>query len=189
MKKFLLSSLAMLTLAGFLAADTFKVDESHSNVGFKIKHMMVSNVVGSFGSFSGTIDYDEKGKTLTGLSGTVQASSIDTDDEKRDKHLREPDFFDVEKYPEITFAMKKVKGEAVIGDLTMHGVTKEIALELEMGGVADDPWGNRRIGFSLEGKIDRRDFGLEYNKVLEAGGLAVGHDVKLMIELEGVRKK
>ena len=163
MKKFLLSALAALALAGFLAADTFKVDGSHSNVGFKVKHMMVSNVVGSFGSFSGTIDYNEKAQKLTGISGTVEAAS--------------------------TFVMKKMKGDKVIGDLTMRGVTKEVALELEMGGVADDPWGNRRIGFTLEGKIDRREFGLEYNKVLEAGGLAVGHDVKLVVELEGMRKK
>ena len=189
MKKFLLSALAALALAGFLAADTFKVDGSHSNVGFKVKHMMVSNVVGSFGSFSGTIDYNEKAQKLTGISGTVEAASIDTGDEKRDKHLRAPDFFDTEKYPAITFVMKKMKGDKVIGDLTMRGVTKEVALELEMGGVADDPWGNRRIGFTLEGKIDRREFGLEYNKVLEAGGLAVGHDVKLVVELEGMRKK
>ncbi len=185
MKKLVL----MFFLALSLMAGKYSVDESHSNVGFKVKHMMISSVTGSFNSYSGEIEFDEKSKSFKKLNGVIKASSIDTSSEKRDTHLKAPDFFDVKKYPEIKFEMIKQKGDKIYGNLTMRGVTKEIKLELDMGGVIKDPWGKTRLGFALEAKIDREEFGLTYNKILEAGGIAVGKEVKLIIEIEAIKQK
>ncbi|EQB39642.1 hypothetical protein M947_06515 [Sulfurimonas hongkongensis] len=172
-----------------LFAASYNVDKAHTNIGFKVKHMMISNVKGSFSDFKGTFKYDEKNKKLTALNGEIQVASIDTANEKRDKHLREEEIFDVPKYPTITFKMTKMDGDDVYGDFTLKGVTKNIKLEFENGGTITDPWGNERAGFSLEGKIKRADFGLTYNSVLEAGGFAIGEDVKLEIEIEGIKVK
>ncbi len=181
--------LASLFATGALFAGTFNVDKSHSNVGFKVKHMMVSNVVGNFKDFSGTIEYDEKAKMLKSISGKVEVASINTENAKRDKHLREDDFFAAKKYPNITLESVKVNGDELIGKLTIRGVTKEVKFDLENNGTIKDPWGNTRVGLSLETKINRKDFGVSYNKILEAGGLAVGDKVKLIIDLEGILKK
>ncbi len=181
--------LASLLATGALFAGTFNVDKSHSNVGFKVKHMMISNVIGKFKNFSGTIDYDEDTKTLKSISGKIEVKSINTEDEKRDKHLRADDFFAAEKFPNITFESIKIDGDELIGNFTLRGITKEVKFELENNGVIKDPWGNTRVGLALTGKINRKDYGLTYSKLLEAGGVAVGDTVKLNIEIEGIKAK
>lgn len=169
-----------------LFAGTYNVDTTHSNVGFKVKHMMVSNVTGKFDRFSGLIDYDEKTKTLSALSGQIDVASINTANEKRDAHLKSADLFDVQKYPDITFKLDKVKGNNAYGRLTMHGVTKPVKLTLENNGIIKDPWGNTRIGLELSGQLNRKDYGITWNTVLEAGGVAVSDIVNLDIQLEGI---
>ncbi len=182
--------LVSILAAGALFAGTYKVDTSHSNVGFKVKHMMVSNVIGKFDKFTGTFEYDEKTNSLKSLNGIVEVSSINTDDAKRDKHLKASDFFAAEKYPQITFKLDKVKDDKAYGKLTMKGVTKDVVLDVETsGGSVKDPWGNTRTGLSLSGKVNRYDYGIKYNSILEAGGVAVGEIVKLNIELEGILAK
>jgi polyisoprenoid-binding protein YceI len=181
--------LASSILVSTLFAGNYNVDVAHSTVGFKIKHMMISHVSGTFDKFSGTFVYDEKANTLKELTGKIQADSVNTANEKRDKHLKEEDMFHVAKYPTISFKVTKIDGEDVYGDFTLKGVTKNIKLELENGGTIKDPWGNYRAGFSLTGKINRTDFGLTYNSVLETGGVAVGETVKLNIEIEGIKAK
>lgn len=176
-------------LISTLFAGNYNVDVSHSNMGFKVKHLMISNVKGNFNDFKGSFEYDEETKTLVSLDGEIQVASINTDNEKRDKHLRAPDIFDEKQFPLIAFKLTKVDGDDVYGDFTMKGVTKNIKLEFENGGTIKDPWGNDRAGFALSGKIDRTDFGITWNKVLEAGGLTVGNEIKLDIEIEGIKAK
>lgn len=178
---------AALLLAGSaLMAANYEVDASHSSVAFKVRHMMVSNVKGHFSSFSGA--YEVTDGVLKSLNGTVDVKSVDTGIEKRDEHLRSADFFNVEKNPKMTFVMTAVKGDEVTGALTLNGITKTVTFEADISGEIVDPWGNRRSGMSLEGTINRKDFGLTWNKVLEAGGVAVGEDVKISLELEGIAK-
>lgn len=188
MKKSFIAVLAAIALMGStsLNAAVYKVDVSHSTVGFKIKHMMISTVSGKFNEFSGTYDLD-KGQ-FKALKGTIKTASIDTEIAKRDDHLRSADFFDAAKYPEITFAMTSATKDKMTGDLTIHGVTKKVTLNIEMGGTVEDPWGNMRSGFVLTGKVNRKDFGLNWNKAIEAGGVVVGDEVKLVIEIEGIEE-
>ena len=182
-------ALGTTLLVSTLFAGTYNVDKSHSNIGFKIKHMMISNVVGKFNTFKGTFEYDEKKNTLKSLTAQIDVSSVDTDNKKRDGHLQKSDMLDVEKYPKITFVVTKIDGEDVYGDFTLKGITKNIKLELENGGTIKDPWGNNRAAFVLSGKIKRSEYGVTYNSILEAGGVAVGDVVKLNIEVEGIEKK
>jgi polyisoprenoid-binding protein YceI len=172
-----------------LFATTYTVDKAHSSVEFKVRHMLVSNTKGIFRDFEGTFDYDNKENKLTALSGEIRVNSIDTDDQKRDKELKKPEFFDTKKFKLITFEMVEQQGGSLIGDLTIKGVTKRIILDYEFGGEVTDPWGKKRAAFSLEGKIDRKEFGLTFNQVLDTGGAVVGDIVKLYIEIEGVVKK
>ena len=182
--------LATLLASSALFGATFNVDKSHSNVGFKVKHMMISNVTGQFDDFKGSFEYDETKNVLESLKGTVSVSSINTANEKRDKHLKESDFFAAEQFPEITFVLNKVDGEKAFGKLTMRGVTKDVELEVETSGkTIKDTRGNIRVGLTLEGEINRFDYGIKYNSVLEAGGVAIGEEVKLIIELAGVKAK
>lgn len=181
--------LASLLTASYLFAGTYNIDTTHSNVGFKVKHMMISNVVGSFNKFSGTFEYDEKTKILKSLVGNVDVTSINTSIAKRDEHLKSSDFFDVAKYPSIKFILTKVKGDIVYGNLTMHGITKEVKLDFENNGAIKDPSGITRAGMNLSGTIERKDFGLTYNAVLEAGGIAIGDKVRIEVELEGILQK
>lgn len=181
--------LGAVLASGLCFASPFAMDVAHSEVGFSVKHMMISNVKGKFGFFDAKIDFDTKTKTFKSLSAVVDAESINTDNKKRDEHLKSADFFDAEKFDEIKFDMtsyeKKSDDEGVMkGNLTLRGVTKPIALDVEIGGVAKGFKGETRVGFTLEGKINRKDFGLKWNKVLEAGGVAVGDTVKLSIEVE-----
>ena len=181
--------LASILASGTLFAGTYNLDTSHSSVGFKVKHMMISNVVGKFDTFNGSFEYDEKTNTLKSLSGVVEVSSINTENAKRDKHLKASDFFAASKYPQITFTLSKVKDDKAYGVLTMRGVSKDVVLDLENNGSIKDPWGNTRVGLELTGKINRFDYGIKYNTILEAGGVAVGETVKLDIQIEGILAK
>jgi polyisoprenoid-binding protein YceI len=186
MKSYFIATVVSSLLLGSISlyAAPYSVDISHSSVGFKVKHMMISTVSGNFSGFSGSYDL-EKG-TLKSLSGTVKTATIDTGITKRDEHLRSADFFDVVTYPDMTFVMTSQKGKKVTGNLSMHGITKVVTMTMEMGGVITDPWGNQRSGFVLTGAVNRKDFGLNWNKAIEAGGVVVGDDVKITVEIEGV---
>lgn len=171
-----------------LRAEVHEIDASHSQVGFRIKHL-VGKVPGRFTKFSGTIDYTVGEPKTWKVSATIDPASINTDNEKRDGHLKAEDFFDVAKYPTITFKSTKVsdiKGDTakVTGDLTMHGVTKSVVLDLEIGGITKDPWGNIKSGFTATGTINRKDFGIVFNKTLDSGGLMLGEDVVITLDIE-----
>jgi len=194
MKRIAIATLALLVgLAGAAsAADTWTVDKAHSTVTFKIKHLM-SKVTGSFTDFDGTITTDFANLGASGVSFTIQAASIDTANGDRDKHLRSADFFDVEKFPTITFASSKITktGDdtfAVTGTFTMHGVAKEVTLPVTFLGAAQDPWGNTKAGFEVTTTLKRSDYGIVWNKALEAGGFLLGDEVEVTINLEVAKK-
>lgn len=187
--------IALMVMCGLLSlfAGSYTPDLAHSQVGFSVKHMMVSKVPGKFDRYEGTVEFDEKAMRFTKLTATIDAASINTDNERRDNHLRSADFFDVANHPDITFEMTAYRGDAeggtMEGRLTIRGVTKPVTLDVEIGGLVTDPWGNRRLGFSLGGKINRQDFGLSWNKLLETGGVVVGDSVKLIIDIEAIGKQ
>jgi polyisoprenoid-binding protein YceI len=171
---------------------TWNIDTSHSGVHFTVRHMVVSKVRGAFDRFKGTIQFDEDRPEASKVSVQIEAASIDTREPKRDAHLRSPDFFDVEKYPALTFESTKVEkldgeGYRVTGDLTLHGITKEVVLDAEYLGSGKDPWGNQRIGFQVEAAISRKDFGLNWNQVLEAGGVLVGDKIEIALDVQAVK--
>ena len=180
-------------VAPAVAVSTWTLDASHSSANFAVKHMMVSNVRGEFQNISGTLQYDASNLENSSVQITIKADSINTRDEKRDGHLKSADFFDVEKYPEITFRSSKFEKTGaeelkVTGDLTMHGVTKEVVLDVE-GPTKEhkDPWGGTRIGFEGKTKLNRKDFGLTWNVALETGGVLVSEDIKITLETEFVK--
>lgn len=171
------------------AAPRFVIDASHSHVSFAVRHMMISNVRGSFQSFSGQVSYDPARPEATQLSVTIDVASINTREEKRDAHLRSADFLDAEKFPKISFvsrsARKRGSGLDVVGDLTIRDATHEVTLAVdEITPEHADPWGNRRIGAEAKTKIRRSDFGIKWNAVLEAGGVLVGDEITIHIEAE-----
>ena len=186
-----LSLLAWLSAPAAQAA-VYKVDPDHSSVTFKIRHLF-SNVQGTFKQFEGSLDY-EPGKPETWkASGTIQAASIDTAVAQRDKHLQSADFFDVEKFPTISFKTTKVTDASdthskVEGLLTLHGVEKPVMLDVEVHGVGKDPWGNVRAAFTAVTKVDRKDFGLTWNQALEAGKFLVGDEVAITLEIEAIQQ-
>jgi polyisoprenoid-binding protein YceI len=182
-----LASLA-LSASPALATDVYTVDKVHSEASFQIRHMM-SKVRGRFGDFTGTIKAEPGKPDASSVEFTIKAASINTDNENRDKDLRSPNFFDVAKYPDITFKSSKVvsKGQDkydVTGTLAMHGVSKEITLPVSFLGSGKDPWGGERAGFETSITLNRKDFGLTWNKALEAGGLLLGDEVSVSINLE-----
>jgi len=184
---------ATILLALPALATEWNLDTSHSSVTFEVRHMAISKVKGSFGDFAGTVT-GEPGKPETfSVEATVQLASVDTANEKRDDHLRSADFFDVANHPVMTFKSTGVKMDGdkgkLMGELTLHGVTKPVEFELEYAGMVDDPWGNTRMGFSAETEIDRREFGLTWSKALETGGLVVDNDVEIELEIELVQAK
>jgi polyisoprenoid-binding protein YceI len=193
MRKVMIRGLvAALVVAGPLvaAAATLEVDPAHTGVAFKVRHLF-TNVNGRFDRFEGTIAFDPEAPETTTIEGTIDAASIDTDNDKRDAHLRAADFFDVEKHPKITFKSTKVtdvdrakKTARVHGMLGIRGVERPVVLEASFLGQGKDPWGNERYGFHAETTIDRKDFGLTWNETLEAGGLLVGEDVRIEIDAE-----
>ena len=175
-------------------AGEYMIDPDHSQVIFKVKHMGISTVTGRFDLIEGAYTFDDKDFSKSSVETTITTASINTNKQKRDDHLKSPDFLDVAKNPTITFKSKEVKkgdGEDIIivGDLTINGVTKQVELDAEYGGKAQDPMGNERTAFTAETKIDRKDFGITWNKTLDSGGLVVGDDVKIELEVEGIRKK
>ena len=184
--KILKLSLVSLAVSTALFAGNYNVDASHTNAGFTVKHMMITNVTGKFNDVAGTFEFDEKTNTLKSINGEIIVASISTANEKRDEHLKAEDMFDVAKFQKITFKSTKIEKDAVYGDFTMKGVTKNIKLDLETSSVIKDPWGKQRTGFSLNGKIKRSDFGLTWNKALETCGVSVSDEFKLAIDIDGV---
>ncbi|WP_283635489.1 YceI family protein [Aquaticitalea lipolytica] len=167
------------------------LDPTHSEITFKVKHLMISNVKGAFKTFDASIDGEDF--RTSNFNVTIDTGSISTNNDDRDAHLKSPDFFEVEKYPEITFvstSLKKVDDNEfkLIGDLTIKGTTKEIELDTEFGGFMKDPYGNEKAGFSINGKLNRKDFGLNWNAALEAGGVMVGNEIKVNAEVQFVKQ-
>lgn len=186
---FALGLLACAALAAPAVAATYTIDRAHSGVGFKVKHLMVSNVRGTFNDFAGTVVYDPADPQSWQVEATIQATSIDTGEPKRDEHLRTDAFFDVARFPTLAFKSTGVTAGAdgtflLTGDLTMHGVTKPVTLTLEVNGTVKDPWGNTKAGFTATGRLNRTDFGLTWNKALDAGGVLIGEEITLMLEVE-----
>ncbi|MFZ0245603.1 YceI family protein [Candidatus Binatus sp.] len=174
-------------------ADTWQIDSSHTNVEFTVRHMMISNVKGQFQKTTGTITANGNDPASAKIDVTIDASSVDTRVERRDAHLKSPDFLDVAKYPTITFKSTKVEADGpnkwkMTGDLTVHGVTKPVVLDVEGSGPPIQVMGNTRAGASATTKIKRSDFGLTWNKALEAGGVLVGDEVAISIDVEAVKK-
>jgi polyisoprenoid-binding protein YceI len=187
-------AVAVLVSASAFAADTFNIDRSHSNATFKVRHMM-SSTTGNFGDFKGVVVVDREAPAKSSVEFTISAASINTGTEDRDKHLRSADFFDVAQYPEITFKSTKVEPTKtkdlynVTGNFSLHGVTKVVTLPVTFLGFAKDPWGNERAGFELQTTIDRKDYNMTWNKVLDQGGMLLSDEVKIDINLEVVKKK
>jgi polyisoprenoid-binding protein YceI len=197
MKKFAVLSAVTVSLAlaaSAFAADTYVVDKNHSEAKFEIRHMM-SKVSGKFDDFSATVTGDPATAADASVQFTMKAASINTGNEGRDKHLRTPDFFDAEKFPEITFKSTSVKATArknvydVTGDLTMRGVTKRVTLPVELLGFGKDPWGNTRAGFTIKTTLNRKDYGINWNKALDEGGFLLSDDVDVTINLEAVKQR
>ena len=168
------------------------IDPSHSKVAFKVKHLMISNVLGNFKEFEGAATTDGDDFSSAQISFSLNASSIDTEMADRDAHLRSADFFDAENYPKISFSGNGLKDLGddmyeLTGELTIKDVTKSVTLSVEFGGIMPDPWGNVKAGFSVNGKINRKDFGLNWNAALEAGGVLVGEEVKISADIELVK--
>jgi polyisoprenoid-binding protein YceI len=168
---------------------TWQIDGAHTSVEFAVKHLMIATVRGRFGKVSGTVTTNGKGPGHANVAVTIDVASIDTRESQRDAHLRSADFFDAEKHPAITFVSKRTVGDVdgsfrLIGDLSIRGTTREVELEVTNEGRTTDPWGNKRAGFSARTTIHRKDFGLTWNQILEAGGVAVGDEVRVSLDLE-----
>ena len=177
-----------------VAVTTWNIDSTHSSAQFKVKHMMISNVKGEFTAITGTLKYDPANPANSYVEASIDAKSISTRDPQRDAHLKSPDFFDVEKYPALTFKSNRVSGKngelSVEGDLTIHGVTRPATFEVEgPSEAAKDPWGNTRIGLSATTRINRKDFGLTWNAALETGGILVGDEVTITLDIQFVKAK
>lgn len=171
----------------------WEIDPGHSHVGFRVRHMMVSNVRGEFGKFSGSIKVDGSDLTKAMVEASIDVASINTRDEKRDGHLKSPDFFDAAKFPTITFKSKKIEkakdGFKMVGDMTMHGVTKEVSFDVEsLAPEAKNPYGMTVTGTTATTKINRKDFGVSWNKTLDSGGAVLGEEVQITLELELAKK-
>lgn len=182
---------AILLAKSGLAADTYNIDPVHSSVGFSVSHLVISNVKGKFNEFKGTLVLDDK--KIKEAQGTIQTKSLDTGNAKRDSDVRGAGFFEADKYPTITFQSKRVEEKGnetlVIGDFTMHGVTKELGLPVKLKGPVKDPWGNERVGLEAKTKVNRKDYGIAYNKMLETGGALVGDEVEIDINAEATKAK
>ena len=175
-----------------MTTSNWNIDAAHSGINFSIRHMVVSRVRGRFAQYTGAVHIDDDDLTRSVVEATIDASSIDTGTPQRDAHLRSADFFDVEKFPELRFRSRRIEKidderYRVVGDLTIRDVTREVALDVEYGGRAKDPWGNERIGFVARTSIDRKDFGLKWNQVLEAGGVLVSDRVDIELEVQAVK--
>jgi polyisoprenoid-binding protein YceI len=173
------------------AIRTYAIDPAHSNIQFSVRHLMIAKVRGSFSKISGTLQLPAESPIPTAVSAVIDVSSIDTRDEQRDGHLKSGDFFEVEKFPEMRFASTKIEVTgpthfALTGDLELHGVTKSVTLTAEVSGQGKDPWGNHRVAFEATGKVNRKDFGLVWNQSLDAGGVAIGDEISITLDIESV---
>ncbi|UFS72519.1 YceI family protein [Geomonas sp. RF6] len=189
-----LAALAIFAVPSLASADSWTIDQEHSSVGFKVRHLMVSNVRGDFGKFSGAIQIDDKDLRNSKVDVIIDTASVNTGVAKRDAHLRSADFFDVERFPTMTFVSQRVERVGadrlkVHGQLTLHGVTRPVVLDVEGPTKAlKDPWGNLKRGASAVTTINRKDFGLTWNKAIESGGVAVGDEVTIALEVELLKK-
>ena len=190
----IIAAVVTLAIPAFASASTWNIDPDHSNVGFKVRHLMVSNVKGNFDKHTGTVEINDQDITKSRVEVSIDTNSVNTNVQKRDEHLRSADFFDVAKYPAMTFVSKKVAKAGkdklkVTGDLTLHGVTKQVVLDVEgPSKESKDPWGTIRKGATATTKINRKDFGLAWNKALETGGVAVGEEITITLEIEIIKK-
>jgi len=194
MKAILLSGLLTLTLFSLaVGGEKYNVDVAHSSIGFSVKHLVISNTKGEFKDFSGVINYDAEDISKSSVEITINTASIDTDDAKRDGHLKSPDFLDVEKHKTITFKSTKIQktdaGFVAVGNLTIRDITKEVKLPFTLTGPIKDPWGYNRLGVEASLTIDRHDFGVSWSKTLDNGGLVVGNDVKISLDIECIQAK
>lgn len=171
----------------------YALDPAHSSVEFTVRHLMISKVRGRFAAFQGSIELAPGSDVPQSIGVSIDAKSIDTREEQRDNHLRSADFFDVEKYPKLTFESTHIEGTAgdmrVTGNLTMHGVTKEVTLKAEFEGRGSDPWGGQRVAYSAQTTVNRKDFGLTYNQALETGGVMVSDEVRIELNVQAVLQK
>jgi polyisoprenoid-binding protein YceI len=179
------------TRQGGSSLRTWKIDPAHTVVEFSVKHMMIATVRGNFGKVEGTLQIDDENPSRSSVEATIDVASLDTRQEQRDEHLRSADFFDVANHPTMVFKSTRVEPVSkdryrVTGDLTIRGNTHEVVLDVTEGGRLRDPWGADRVAFSVEGKIDRSEYGLKWNQALEAGGVVVGNEVKISIEAQAV---
>ncbi len=166
----------------------WNIDQTHSEINFKVKHMMISTVTGGFEKFEGKVETTKDNFKEAQFSFSADINSVNTKSNDRDNHLRTADFFDVEKYPNLTFISKSFDGNEMVGDLTIKGITKEITLSAEYNGTAVDPYGQTKAGFELEGQINRKDYGLTWNAVTEAGSIVVSDKVKIIASLQFIKK-
>lgn len=197
MKRLLVAITTVITLALPIvaSASSWSIDPDHSTVGFKARHLMVSNVKGNFGKYTGTVDLNEKDISKSHVQVTIDTTSINTNVQKRDDHLKSADFFDVAAFPTMTFVSKKITRAGknklkVTGDLTLHGVTRQVTLDMEaLSKESKDPWGNIRRGTTASTTINRKDFGLAWNKALETGGVMVGDNITITLDIEMIMDK
>jgi len=181
------SALILLSLP--TAAADWNIDQSHSNIGFKVSHLVISSVSGRFNDYSAMIEFDPKNPEKASVDVTVQMASIDTENEDRDKHLRSPDFFNVEEFSTMTFSSKSITMNedntfVMTGDLTIKGVTREVRLKGKLNGIVEDPWGKTRAGFAAKTTINRQDFNVAWENKLQDGSLVVGNDVEIILDIE-----
>jgi polyisoprenoid-binding protein YceI len=162
----------------------WNLDATHSEVSFKVKHLMINNVKGHFKSFTVEMQNEKDDLKSGTISFSADVASIDTANEQRDQHLKSPDFFDTEKFPQITFKSTAYDGKVLEGNLTIKDVTKAVKLDVDFGGIAKDPWGNTKAGFTISGKINRKDWGLNWNAALETGGVLVSEEVSILAEIQ-----
>ena len=176
-----------------MAQTKWILDPAHAEIQFRIRHLMITNLTGSFGKFTAEVETENDNFETAKIKFSADVDSITTNNEQRDGHLKSADFFEISKYPTLTFTstkFQKISDEeyALYGDISFHGVTKNITLKVEHGGVIKDPWGNTRTGFTVEGKLSRKDFGLVWNAATEAGGLVLGDDVKIHVSAEFIKQ-
>jgi polyisoprenoid-binding protein YceI len=182
----------MSDTATLVPTGTWNVDPAHSRVGFAVKHLGIATVRGVFKEFEGTLEIGEDFSSAK-ARGSVKTASVDTNDATRDDHLRNSDFFDADNYPEITFESTSIEATGddewkVVGDLTIHGVTNAIELDVEVGGTEIDPWGKERVGLEANGQISRSEYGMKFNMALGSGNMAVGDKVKIILDISAVKQ-
>ena len=187
----MVSLLGLLPLSAEAETARWTIDPDHSVIEFRVTHMVVSKTSGRFLDYQGVVEMDADAKTFKTIEATIKAESINTNQDKRDMHLRNTDFLDVKQFPTITYKMKNYQKQGdsynVVGELTLRGLTKAVTLNVIFNGVAKDPWGNTRAGFSADGKLNRKDFGMVWNKTLDTGGLVVGDEVQIHLDIECIK--